>query len=81
MNGFMTCVHDIDCSKRLDLILHNPGGYPEAAETIVNYLESKFGKDITIIVPQLAMSDGTMIKCSKKEIVMRITVLFTHLIY
>lgn len=70
MTGFMTCVNGLDCKKGLDLILHTPGGFPEAAEAIVNYLRSKFNNDIRIIVPQLAMSAGTMIACSGKEIVM-----------
>lgn len=70
MTGFMTAVNQLDCSKGLDLILHTPGGDPAAAEAIVNYLRIKFNKDIRIIVPQLAMSAGTMIACSGKEIIM-----------
>ena len=26
MTGFMNCIHGMDCSKGLDLILHTPGG-------------------------------------------------------
>lgn len=70
MTGFMTCVHGMDCSKGLDLVLHTPGGSPAAAEAIVNYLRAKFGDDIRVIVPQLAMSAGTMIACSAKQIIM-----------
>ncbi len=70
MTGFMNALKDMDCSKGLDLILHTPGGSPTSAETIVNYLRSKFGGDVRIIVPQLAMSAGTMIACSGKEIIM-----------
>ena len=70
MTGFMNCVHGLDCSKGLDLILHTPGGSPTAAEAIVNYLRTKFNYDIRVIVPQLAMSAGTMIACSSKEILM-----------
>ena len=50
----MTCIHGMDCSKGLDLVLHTPGGSPAAAEAIVNYLRAKFGNDIRVIVPQLA---------------------------
>ena len=32
MTGFMTCIHGMDCSKGLDLVLHTPGGSPAAAE-------------------------------------------------
>ena len=70
MTGFMNCIHGLDCTKGLDLILHTPGGSPAAAEAIVNYLRSKFNNDIRVIVPQLAMSAGTMIACSAKVIIM-----------
>lgn len=72
MNGIMNCVHGLDCSKGLDLILHTPGGSPAAAEAIVYYLRNKFSNDIRVIVPQLAMSAGTMIACSAKTIIMGI---------
>ena len=70
IEGFMAVMTGIDCSKGLDLILHTPGGDPTAAESIVNYLKSKFGNDIRVIVPHLAMSAGTMIACCAKSIVM-----------
>lgn len=52
------------------MVLHTPGGSPAAAEAIVSYLRAKFDNDIRVIVPQLAMSAGTMIACSAKEIIM-----------
>ena len=70
LTGFMTAVNGLDCSKGLDLILHTPGGDPAASESIVNYLRTKFNNDIRVIVPQLAMSAGTMIACAGKEIIM-----------
>lgn len=70
MTGFMNAVKDVDCSKGLDLFLHTPGGDPAAAEAIVNYLRIKFNNDIRIIVPQLALSAGTMMACSAKQIIM-----------
>lgn len=70
MTGFMNAVKGLDCSKGLDLILHTPGGSPAATEAIVNYLRIKFNNDIRVIVPQLAMSAGTMLACSAKSIVM-----------
>ena len=53
----------------LDLILHSPGGSPEAAEAIVSYLRSRFSH-VRVIVPQLAMSAATMIACAADEIVL-----------
>lgn len=70
MTGFMNAVKGLDCSKGLDVIIHTPGGQPTAAESIINYLRIKFGKDIRFIVPQMAMSAGTMMVCSGKTIVM-----------
>lgn len=69
-NGLMTVIHKLDKTKGLDLVLHTPGGDTAATESIVDYLHSKFGNDIRAIVPQLAMSAGTMIACSCKEIIM-----------
>jgi len=66
----MTVIHKLDRTKGLDLILHTPGGDTAATESIVDYLYSMFGNNIRAIVPQLAMSAGTMIACSCKEIIM-----------
>ncbi len=55
--------------SNLDLILHSPGGSPEAAEGIVSYLRSRF-EHVRVIVPQLAMSAATMISCAANEIMM-----------
>lgn len=70
ITGFMNAIKAMDCSKGLDLILHTPGGNPTATEGIVKYLHKKFGNDIRVVVPQMAMSAGTMLACSSKEIVM-----------
>lgn len=70
INGFMSVIHKLDQSKGLDLILHTPGGEVGATESIVNYLRQIFNNDIRVIVPQIAMSGGTMIACSGKEILM-----------
>ena len=69
-NGFMTVIHGLDRDMGLDLVLHTPGGDPAATESLVNYLRSMFGSDIRAIVPQLAMSAGTMIACACRTIVM-----------
>lgn len=69
-NGFMAAIHKLDRTKGLDLILHTPGGDLAAAESLVDYLHKMFGDDIRAVVPQLAMSAGTMIACAAKEIVM-----------
>ncbi|MBN2717908.1 MAG: ATP-dependent Clp protease proteolytic subunit [Deltaproteobacteria bacterium] len=69
-NGFMTVIHQLDRTKGLDLILHTPGGSVSATESLVDYLRQMFGTNIRAIVPQLAMSAGTMIACAAKTIMM-----------
>lgn len=68
INGFMNALYNAPVSKgdvapadkKLTLILHTPGGDPNAVESIVEYLHAKFSY-IEVIVPYLAMSGGAMI--------------------
>lgn len=69
-NGLMATIHGMEREKGLDLILHTPGGDIAATESIVDYLKQMFGQNIRAIVPQLAMSAGTMLACSCRSIVM-----------
>lgn len=69
-NAFMQAMCGLDKKKGLDLILHTPGGVIAATESIVYYLKKMFGNDIRVFVPQMAMSAGTMIALSSKQIVM-----------
>jgi hypothetical protein len=69
-NGFMSVIHGLDRSKGLDLILHTPGGDMAATESLVDYLRAMFGKDIRAIIPQLAMSGGTIMALSCNKIIM-----------
>jgi len=69
-NGFMNAIHGLDKSKGLDLLLHTPGGETAATESLVDYLRSMFGSNIRAIVPQLALSAGTMIACACNQVIM-----------
>lgn len=69
-NGLMMAVHQLARGRGLDLILHTPGGSIAATQSIVHYLHKMFGTDIRAIIPQVAMSAGTMIACSCEEIIM-----------
>ena len=60
INGFMNALYGAPTEKGLVLILHTPGGDPNAVESIVEYLHAKFGR-IEVVVPYLAMSGGAMI--------------------
>src|SRR3989338_1775509 len=68
VQGFMEVVHGLKGTD-LDIVLHSPGGSPVATEAIVKYLRKKFSS-IRIIVPQGAMSAGTMLACAGNRIVM-----------
>lgn len=68
--GFMTCSHGLDRSRGLDIILHTPGGDVAATESIIDYLHSLYNGNIRAIIPQMAMSGGTLIALSCKSIVM-----------
>ena len=70
MNAFMAAAHLLKRDKGLDLILHTPGGDIAATEALVKYLWVMFDKDIRVIVPQLAMSAGSMIACASRSIIM-----------
>ena len=72
-NAFMQMVAGIpkiDRKNGLDIILHTPGGEIAATESLVYYLKEIFGKDIRVFVPQMAMSAGTMIALSARQIIM-----------
>jgi ATP-dependent protease ClpP protease subunit len=69
VEALMEVVHGLDGSKGLDLIVHSPGGSPDAAEAVVHYLRSKFD-DIRVVVPHAAMSAATMLACASDKIVM-----------
>ncbi len=70
INAFMEAVHQLPKDKGLDLILHTPGGDITATEKIIDYLHSIFDGNIRAIVPQMAMSAGSMISVSCKSIIM-----------
>ena len=70
MNGFMANCYRLNQETGLDLIIHTPGGATEATRAIVGYLYKMFGRNIRVIVPQLAQSAGTMIACAASDIVL-----------
>jgi hypothetical protein len=69
-HGFMAAFAGLDFNKGLDLVLHTPGGDVAATESIIEYIRSKFGRDVRVIVPQISMSGGTMIALAATDIVM-----------
>lgn len=68
MQGMMEVLKGLS-GPDLDLVLHSPGGSPEATRSIVNYLRSRF-THIRVFVPLAAMSAATMWALACDEIVM-----------
>lgn len=68
--GFMTCSKGVDRSRGLDILLHTPGGDVAATESIIDYLHSLYDGNIRAIIPQMAMSGGTLMALSCKEVLM-----------
>lgn len=56
-------------SRKLDIVLHSPGGSAEATESIVSLLRKRY-TNIRVIVPHMAMSAATMWACAADTIVM-----------
>lgn len=68
VRGFMEACSNAG-NGELDLILHSPGGNPDAAESIMSYLRQRF-RHIRAIVPLSAMSAATMMALACDEVVM-----------
>lgn len=66
--GFMEAVSNVE-ERELDLFLHSPGGSAEAAESILEYLRTRFDH-IRVVVPVAAMSAATMLALGADEILM-----------
>ena len=68
MAGFMEAVSNVT-ERELDLFLHSPGGSAEAAESLIEYLRTRFDH-IRVVVPIAAMSAATMLALGADEIMM-----------
>jgi hypothetical protein len=68
MQGMMEVCKDLH-GPNLDILLHSPGGSPEAAASIVRYLRTKFSH-VRVFIPLAAMSAATMWALAGDVIVM-----------
>ena len=68
MQGMMEVCKDLR-GPNLDLLIHSPGGSPEAAASLVRYLRTKFSY-VRVFVPLAAMSAATMWALAGNVIVM-----------
>jgi ClpP class serine protease len=70
VSGFVDAIHELDTNIGLDIIIHTPGGDDNVVEAIVNNLRATFGTDIRAIIPQLAMSSGTLLVLACDKVMM-----------
>lgn len=68
IQGFREILKNIN-SEKVDILLHSPGGSPDAAESIVQILRDNF-KEVRFLIPLVAKSAATMITLSGDEILM-----------
>jgi hypothetical protein len=66
--GFQEVTRSI-AGPNIDVILHSPGGRPEAAETLVTMLRTRFN-NVRFIVPNIAKSAATMMVMSGEQVVL-----------
>lgn len=66
--GFQEVIEQIG-GNALDVLIHSPGGSPEAAESIIELLRSKFSS-LRFIIPDQAKSAATMMCCASDTVLM-----------
>ncbi len=69
LDGFTDLVDSITGQEEVDILLHSPGGSPEATERIVELLRTSF-KKVCFLIPHSAYSAATMLALSGDEIVL-----------
>ncbi len=67
IDGFTDLVGSIRDGKEIDVLLHSPGGRPDATERIVNILRNRFD-NVHFLIPHSAYSAATMLALSGNSI-------------
>jgi ClpP class serine protease len=67
VDGFTDLVNSIKSKSTIDVLLHSPGGRPDATERIVNILRSHF-EEVNFLIPHSAYSAATMLALSGNSI-------------
>jgi ATP-dependent protease ClpP protease subunit len=69
-DAFIEVTQNLDArEKAVDVIIYSPGGLPDAADSIVQILRSRFD-DIRFVIPSVAKSAATMIALSGHQLAM-----------
>lgn len=67
-DGFIEAFRNIK-GQDVDIILHSPGGSPEATESIVDLIRRRF-THVRFVIPNVAKSAATMLAMSGNEIIL-----------
>ncbi len=59
-----------ESSNAVDVLIHSPGGSPEATERIVALLRGRFQDDVQFLIPHSAYSAATMLALSGNQIIL-----------
>ena len=68
VDGFTNLIQSID-GKKVDVLLHSPGGQADATERIVGILRNKFD-EVSFLIPHSAYSAATMLALSGNHIIL-----------
>lgn len=69
IDGFTDLVNSVPGShKSADVLVHSPGGYPDATERIVTILRNRFTEGVHFLIPHSAYSAATMLALSGNSI-------------
>lgn len=69
VDGFTDLINSIKDRTSVDVLLHSPGGRPDATERLVGLLRGKF-EEVNFLIPHSAYSAATMLALSGNSIVM-----------
>ncbi len=69
VDGFTDLINSVKGNGSVDVLLHSPGGRPDATERIVGLLRGKF-KEVNFLIPHSAYSAATMLALSGNSIVL-----------
>jgi hypothetical protein len=71
VDGFTDLIDAVDPrANSVDVLIHSPGGSPEATERIVSLLRARFNDGVHFLVPHSAYSAATMMVLSGNEVIL-----------
>ena len=69
VDGFTDLINSVKGNGSVDILLHSPGGLPDATERLVGLLRGKFN-EVNFLIPHSAYSAATMLALSGDRIVL-----------